>query len=342
MRYLCGIKHVQLRGCCLLEVGSGLLPLLTGKLFLTLSCNLIFLSYLVVGGAWGYVTVLIQLLFGWWPTLPSLEQTEVSLSKQEGETEEGPSTWTCHLPQFTLCFPVALHLERRKAFPPTQAVSEGSSERGTDAQNGEAAPNARPSVHAVGTGEGTHIQQCRMTWWQGAAYLKEGKAPIKASRKLSWVWDCWVWPCKYSYFWFCSLICGPSLIIRTFWKQTRAPSFPALYLASPAPVNSSQLAWALVPAAAWHIFPVSSTLLSLTFIIPWAKLLCALIMSDSPLGKRGKVDFFFFLHLPHLCRKVRLWKEIKCQGETEILGVFGRGSALDMSRWSFKERLTTQ
>jgi len=64
MRYLCGIKHVQLRGCCLLEVGSGLLPLLTGKLFLTLSCNLIFLSYLVVGGAWGYVTVLIQLLFG--------------------------------------------------------------------------------------------------------------------------------------------------------------------------------------------------------------------------------------------------------------------------------------
>lgn len=93
----------------------------------------------------------------------SLEKTKVSLSKQEGEAEEGPSTWTYHLPQSTIYFPLALCLEISKGFS-TYTSSEGSSERGTDAQNGEAAPSARLSVCAVGRGEGNHTQQCRMTW----------------------------------------------------------------------------------------------------------------------------------------------------------------------------------
>lgn len=155
-----------------------------------------------------------------------------------------------------------------------------------------------------------------MTWWEGTAYLKEGKVPIKASGKLSWVWDFWIWPHKDLYCWFCGLIHGPSLRIRTSLKKPRAPSSPALCLVSSAPVNSSWLSWALLPAAAWHNSPISSTLFSLTFIIPWAKLLCALILCRTHCSERGEKVDFFFLHLPHSCRKVRLWKEIKCQAET--------------------------
>lgn len=92
MRNSCGIKCVWLKGCLLLEVGTGLLPLLTGRLFLTLSCNFIFFPIWWWGEVWIYVTV--GLLFGWWPIVPSLEWTKVSLCKQEGEAGEGPLTRT--------------------------------------------------------------------------------------------------------------------------------------------------------------------------------------------------------------------------------------------------------
>lgn len=301
MRNSCGIKCAWLKGCLLLEVGTGLLPLLTGRLFLTLSCNLIFFPIWWWGGVWIYVTVLVQLLFGWWPIVPSLERTKVSLCKQEGEAGEGPLTQTLQPSTVhTLFSSCSLFRHSKRLYHLYKPCLREAQKGELIHKKGEAVPNAWPSVCAECGGEGNHTQQCRTMWWQAAAYLKEGKVPIKASGKLSCVWDFWVWPCKYSYCWFCVLIHGPSLKRRTFLKQIKSLLFPCS-------VWSLQLQWISLSSPGpssllWHdTTPLSAAHCSYWLLLFHGLNYCALW---SPVGltaqKEGeKVDSLFCICLSH-------------------------------------------
>lgn len=85
------------------------------------------------------------------------------------------------------------------------------------------------------------------------------------------------------------------------------------------------------PCCAWHNSPVSSTLFSLTFIIPWAKLLCALISCQIHCSERQEnVDS---LTSASLTQKGQAVERGKLLGRNcKVLEVFGRESILPVSR----------
>lgn len=85
MRNSGGVKHAWLRAHHLLEVGTGLGSLLTGKLFLTLSCNLI----LIPISWWKGFSSYGASFFGGGELFPVWKKPRIPLSKLLGEAEQG-------------------------------------------------------------------------------------------------------------------------------------------------------------------------------------------------------------------------------------------------------------
>lgn len=166
----------------MLEVGTGLLPWRTGKLFLTLSCNLIFFSIRWREGL-GFCSYSHFIAF-WVMANCSQLGTNQGFPKQ---TKEGASTRTCHLLQCMLCFPLALHLEIPGVFRLHKLCLR-------EAQKGELMHKKLKPLQMQGSVSMQWRRQPHSTVWNGVVirgfYQKEGKVPIKASGKFYGVWDC--------------------------------------------------------------------------------------------------------------------------------------------------------
>lgn len=174
MRNSCGILHLRLRGCPLLEVGTGLLPLQTGKLYFTVLK--FYLSFLFGGRGLGICSS--SHLAAFWVVSNRSESGMIwGFPKQTGgwnrrtiNLDMPPST------VHTLFSSCSLFGDSKRLFhlhrPCLREAQKGN--RCTKWWSSSKCKDKCPC-----SGEGNHTQQYRMTWCQGAAYLKKAKYLLK-------------------------------------------------------------------------------------------------------------------------------------------------------------------